>query len=61
MTDTSLEPIAVNVATALKLAAIGRTTLYQLISDKKIRSFRVGTRRLIDLASLRAFLESQEA
>jgi excisionase family DNA binding protein len=56
-----LGPIAVTVPTAVKLSGIGRTKLYPLIASKEVRSVRVGARRLIDFASLRAFLTSREA
>jgi excisionase family DNA binding protein len=61
MTDTPIEPIAVRIQTALKLSGLGRTKLYELIASKQIRSVRVGARRLIDFASLKAFLTSREA
>jgi excisionase family DNA binding protein len=61
MTDTPLEPISITVPTALKLSGLGRTKLYELIASKQIRSVRVGARRLINFASLKAFLSSREA
>ena len=61
MTDTPIDPISVTIPTALKLSGIGRTKLYELIASKQIRSVRVGARRLIDFASLKAFLTSREA
>lgn len=61
MTDTPLEPISITVPTALKLSGIGRTKLYELIASKQIRTVRVGARRLVDFASLKAFLTSREA
>jgi excisionase family DNA binding protein len=61
MTEAPIEPFAANVATSLKLTGIGRTTLYKLIKEKRIRTYRVGARRLVDLASLRAFIESHAA
>jgi excisionase family DNA binding protein len=59
--EATLDPIAVTVPTALKLSGLGRTKLYELIAMKQIRSVRVGARRLIDFASLKAFLTSREA
>jgi excisionase family DNA binding protein len=61
MTDTPLEPISITVPTALKLSGLGRTKLYELIASKQIRAVRVGARRLVDFASLKAFLTSREA
>jgi excisionase family DNA binding protein len=56
-----LDPVTISVATALKLSGLGRTKLYELIASKQISSVRVGARRLIDFASLKAFLTSREA
>jgi excisionase family DNA binding protein len=61
MTDTPFEPISITVPTALKLSGLGRTKLYELIASKQIRAVRVGARRLIDFASLKAFLTSRGA
>jgi excisionase family DNA binding protein len=60
MHSSSIEPMATTIATAQKVSGVGRTTLYRLIKEKRIRTYRVGTRRLVDLASLRQFLASQE-
>jgi excisionase family DNA binding protein len=56
-----LDPVTISVPTALKLSGLGRTKLYELLASKKIRSVRVGARRLVDFASLKAFLASREA
>ena len=61
MNTDNLDPVTISVPTALKLSGLGRTKLYELIALKQIRSVRVGARRLIDFASLKAFLTSQEA
>jgi excisionase family DNA binding protein len=61
VSQTPLDPIAVTIPTALKLSGLGRTKLYELIASKQIRSVRVGARRLIDFASMKAFLSSPEA
>ena len=61
MNTDHLDPVTISVPTALKLSGLGRTKLYELIAMKQIRSVRVGARRLIDFASLKSFLTSQEA
>jgi excisionase family DNA binding protein len=62
MNDTSsTNPITVTLAEALRLSGLGRTKLYQLIARREIESVRVGTRRLINYASLKALLTSKEA
>lgn len=61
MSNTHIEPITVPVATALNLAGIGRTKLYALLGEKRIKSIKVGKKRLIDVASLRQFLSEGSA
>lgn len=50
--------ITCSVAEAQRLSALGKTTIYSLLAEKKISSVRVGTKRLIHVDSLRRFLEA---
>ena len=50
-------PLAVSPAEAARLIGIGRTKLYQALGSSALPSFRIGTRRLIKLADLEAWLE----
>lgn len=52
--------ISVSPAEAAKLAGIGRTKLYEAIADGSLLSFRIGTRRLIRITALDAWLASHE-
>lgn len=62
MTETHIpEPLTVTVPVALQISGLGRTKLYELIGRGEIASLSVGTRRLIDYASLRAFLSARGA
>jgi excisionase family DNA binding protein len=59
MTDAykhNIDPLTITVLDALRLSGLGRTKLYELITNGEIQSVRVGTRRLIDFASLKACL-----
>jgi excisionase family DNA binding protein len=57
MSDTlSLDPVTVTIPVALRLSGLGRTKLYELLASREIESVRVGTRRLIVFASLKARL-----
>lgn len=56
MTDA----LAVNVEEAAKLSGLARTTIFREISTGRLRSFKVGKRRLIRVASLNAYLERRE-
>jgi len=52
----SLKPLGVSVNNACELVGVGKTKLYELISDGRVRSVKVGKRRLIEYASLEALL-----
>jgi excisionase family DNA binding protein len=56
----STEKLAYTVPEALYATGLGRTTLYALIAEKKLRSIKVGSRTLIPADSLRVFLASLE-
>ena len=52
-----INPVTVTIQTALHLSELGRTKLYELINRGAIETVRVGKRRLVNFASLKAFLE----
>jgi excisionase family DNA binding protein len=54
--NASVGPIAVSPA----LAGIGRTTIYTAISSGELSSLKLGKRRLIVVAALRAWLQAHE-
>lgn len=56
----STEKLAYTVPEALYATGLGRTTLYALIGEKKLRTIKVGSRTLIPADSLRGFLASLE-
>lgn len=58
---TSMEPLAVSVEEAARISGIGRTKLYNLLTSGAIKSRKVGTRRLVIVWSLRAYLEADDA
>jgi excisionase family DNA binding protein len=45
-------PLAVSVKTACKLTGIGRTLMFELIKDGRIRTVKIGRRRVVIYASL---------
>ncbi len=51
-----IEPLAYSIADACKIISIGRTRLYELLSDGTIQSVRVGRRRLVKADSIRALV-----
>lgn len=50
-------PITVRVKEACRLTGIGRSKLYELISDDEIDTIKVGAITLIPMTSLKRFLE----
>ena len=56
----STEKLAYTVPEALYATGLGRSTIYLLISEKKLRTIKVGSRTLIPADSLRGFLASLE-
>jgi excisionase family DNA binding protein len=53
--------VTITVPAALRASGLGRTMLYELIAKREIVSVRVGSRRLVNYASLKAFLNSTGA
>ena len=54
------KPLAVPVKTACKRVGVGNTTMWALIKDGRVKTARIGRRRLVIYASLEALL-GQEA
>ena len=52
-------PAFLKVPAAVAYSGIGRCTLYELMGERKIKSHRIGAARVIDRASLEAFISSQ--
>jgi excisionase family DNA binding protein len=48
-----MEPVAVTVTDACAAIGVGRTMLYQLLSERKLDSVTIGRRRLITTESIR--------
>lgn len=57
--QSSPEPIAYSIADACRVSSLGRTRLYQLISEGRLQARKVGKRTLIPAASLRALIEGE--
>ena len=56
-----MDCISVTVKEAVRLTGIPRTTIYELIRDGALESFKVGRRRLITVESLQRFVDLQIA
>jgi excisionase family DNA binding protein len=53
--------LAVAPAEAARLTGVGRTTIYEAIGARALKSIKIGKRRLITIEALRAWLLSHEA
>lgn len=53
---SAVEPISVDIATAAKLTSLGRSKLYQMLSDGTLESKTIGRRRVIPYAALKALV-----
>ena len=49
-------PITVTVNEALRITGLGRTTLYKLIGQEKVKTILIGRRRLVIYDSLEALV-----
>jgi len=56
----AVQVIAVSPNEAARLCSIGRTTLYAALSSGKLRSIKIGTRRLITIDALKDWLHKNE-
>ena len=54
--NANIEPVTVTIPVAVQISGLGRTKLYELLGQKKIKSITVGRRRLVFYASLKSFL-----
>ena len=56
----AIDCLAVSPAEAARMAGIGRTKLYQALSSGDLASFKMGSRRLIRVTVLDAWLAEHE-
>ncbi|MCC6828596.1 MAG: helix-turn-helix domain-containing protein [Novosphingobium sp.] len=57
MNQANPQPLAYSVQDACRVSSIGKTRLYQLISEGKLEARKIGKRTLIPAASLRRLIE----
>lgn len=53
------ERLSVSVEEAAEMLSIGRSSVFNLLNDGLLASLKIGKRRLIPVAELRAFLDRQ--
>jgi excisionase family DNA binding protein len=61
VTTQTNTPLAVPVRTACNLLGIGHTTMWGLIKSGRVKTARIGRRRLIIFASLQALLSLEQS
>lgn len=59
MNKNDLSPIAYSIAAACAASSLGRTRLYQLISEGKLEARKIGRRTLIPAEALRALITGE--
>jgi excisionase family DNA binding protein len=47
-----MEAIAISINDAAKALGLGRTSIYAMIADGRLESFKLGRRRLVTVASI---------
>ncbi|MEP0189657.1 MAG: helix-turn-helix domain-containing protein [Erythrobacter sp.] len=55
-----MEPLLVSINEAAKALNLGRTSIYELISQEKLDTRKMGRRRLITVASIKRLAEEQD-
>ena len=46
-----------SISEAAKALGVGRTKTYEMLKDRDLESIQIGTRRLVKLDSIKAFIE----
>lgn len=54
------QPLAVSVREACRLIGVGNTTLWALIKEGRLKTTRIGRRRLVLFASLEALISPHD-
>ena len=57
----TLQPLAVSPSEAARMMSIGRTMLYAEIGSARLRSAKIGKRRLITIEAIKDWLKAREA
>ena len=60
MTISDEKPRAVSIVEAARMCGLSRATLYRLISQKKLKTLKIGGRRLVPVAAIDILLATAE-
>ena len=54
-----MEPLAVSINDTAKSLGVGRTTVYEMIKDGRLKAFKLGRRTLVRVESIRRLVDAQ--
>lgn len=54
-----MENLAISINDTAKALSLGRTTVYAMIADGRLETFKLGRRRLVKAESVRRLIASQ--
>lgn len=55
-----MEPLAVSINDAAKALGLGRTTIYAMIADGRLEAFKIGSRTLVRMESIRRLVAKRD-
>lgn len=57
MTSQQVQPYALTIDNAARFSGLSRSRIYELMGTGSLKSFKVGSRRMIKAEDLKAFLD----
>ena len=54
-----MDPLAISINETAKVLGLGRTSIYVMIGDGRLETFKLGRRTLVKTASIRRVVDSQ--
>lgn len=54
-----MEAIAISISEAARALGVGRTSVYNLINEGRLETFKLGRRTLVKTASIRRLVEGE--
>jgi excisionase family DNA binding protein len=54
-----MDPLAISINETAKVLGLGRTSIYAMIGDGRLETFKLGRRTLVKTASIRRIVDTQ--
>jgi excisionase family DNA binding protein len=54
-----MEPLALSINETAKVLGLGRTSIYAMIGDGRLETFKLGRRTLVKTSSVRRIVDAQ--